>query len=93
MNDGNNAHLPDQELIMTASNVPARSKSLLPESLSNIIESFNCGTRIVLKGCQGAEKTMDGLDEISSLMLRQQRQRLLAELELEPETILIDTDS
>ena len=58
----------------------ASSHSLLPESFRNMIESVNCASRIALKACQGAERTVEGLDEIATLTLRQQRLKLLAEL-------------
>ena len=66
---------------MKVINAPNRSQSLLPESVRNLIESVNCGTRIVLKTCQGTERTIEGLDEVTSLLLSQQRQRLMAEIE------------
>ena len=69
------------------------AQSLLPESVRNLIDSANCATRIILKACEGTERTVEGIDDVTTLVLRQQRRRLLAELELEPETILIDTDS
>lgn len=75
---GNIAHLPDQESIMKVVNVSSRS--LLPESVRNLIESANCATRIILKTCEGTERAVTGLDEVTTIMLRQQQQRLLAEL-------------
>jgi hypothetical protein len=54
--------------------------SLLPQSVRNIIDSANCATRIVLATCQGTEKAVNGIDELASVMLRQQKQRLLTEL-------------
>ena len=61
--------------------VQSPSQSLLPESVTNIIESVNCASRIILKTCEGAERTVEGLDEVTTLMLRQQRERLLTNLE------------
>lgn len=71
-------------------NIPARTSStlvyhqrkpgLLPEFVGNTIESANCLSRIVLKTCQGVERAVDGMDEITTLMLQQQRERLLKEL-------------
>ena len=54
--------------------------SLLPQSVRNIIESANCATRIVLKTCEGTERAITGVDELATVMLKQQQQRLLAEL-------------
>jgi hypothetical protein len=75
------AHLPDQELTMKNAN--ASSLSLLPESVRNLIDSANCATRIVLKTCQGTERAVTGIDELSTVMLRQQKERLLIELTTE----------
>ena len=58
----------------------ATSHSLLPESVRNLIESVNCASRIVLKTCEGTERAVTGIDELSTVMLRQQKQRLLIEL-------------
>jgi len=72
---------------MNASSAPTRPQSLLPQSIHNLIESVNCATRIVLKASKAAEKSIDGFDELGSLLLRQQRQRLMAEIEPEPRLI------
>jgi len=61
--------------------VSAQPHSMLPESVRNIIESVNCASRIILKGCEGTERAVDGLDEIATISLQKQRQRLLLELE------------
>lgn len=66
---------------MKVVNAPAYSPSLLPESARNILESVNCASRIILKACQGTERTVEGLDEVTTLMLRQQRERLVSNLE------------
>jgi hypothetical protein len=60
--------------------VSALTRSMFPESVRNIIDSANCATRIVLATCQGTEKAVNGIDELASVMLRQQKQRLLTEL-------------
>ena len=54
--------------------------SLLPQSVGNLIESANCATRIILATCEGTERAVNGVDELATLMLRQQQTRLLAEL-------------
>ena len=61
--------------------VSAPNQSMLPQAVRNIVESVNCVSRIVLKSCEGAERTITGIDEISTLMLSQQQQRLLKQLE------------
>jgi hypothetical protein len=58
----------------------ATSHSLLPESVRNLIESANCATRIIRKTCEGTERAVTGIDELSTVMLRQQKERLLIEL-------------
>lgn len=60
--------------------VTVPSRSLFPESVRNIIESVNCASRIVLKTCEGTERAVTGIDELSTVMLRQQKERLLIEL-------------
>ncbi len=72
------AHLPDQESIMK--NVMSKA-SLLPESVRNLLESANCATRIILATCEGTERAVNGVDELATVMLKQQKQRLLIELE------------
>ena len=67
--------------------VSRTTPSLLPQALRNLVESANCASRIVLKACQGTERTVEGIDDVATLMLSQQRQRLMAELELEPKLI------
>ena len=60
--------------------VNALSQSLFPESVRNLIASANCATRIVLATCEGTERAITGIDQVASTMLKQQQQRLLAEL-------------
>ena len=60
--------------------VNASSQSLLPESVRNLIESANCATRIILATCEGTERAVTGIDQVATTMLKQQQQRLLAEL-------------
>ena len=54
--------------------------SLLPQSVPDIVESANVATRIILATCQGTERAVNGVDELATVMLKQQQQRLLAEL-------------
>jgi len=60
--------------------VTAKSQSLIPESVRNLIESANCATRIIRKTCEGTERAVTGIDELTTVMLRQQKERLLIEL-------------
>ena len=60
--------------------VSALSQSLFPESVRNLVESTNCATRIILATCQGTERAVTGVDELATVMLQQQKQRLLTEL-------------
>jgi hypothetical protein len=53
----------------------------MPEFVGNTIETVNSLSRIVLKTSLAAERFVDGTDELVTLMLRQQRERLLAELQ------------
>ena len=50
---------------------------LLPEFIGNTVESVNCLSRVLLKTCQGTERVVEGIDEITTIMLSQQRERLL----------------
>ena len=54
--------------------------SLLPQSIVNLIESANVCTRIILATAQGTERAVDGIDQVATTMLRQQKERLLIEL-------------
>ena len=63
--------------------VNVSQRSLLPESVRNLLESANCATRIVLAACEGTERMVDGVDQLATTMLQQQKQRLLTELEPE----------
>jgi len=58
-----------------------RQAGLMPEFVGNTIETVNSLSRIVLKTSLAAERFVDGTDELVTLMLRQQRERLLAELQ------------
>ena len=60
--------------------VSALSQSLFPESVRNLIESANSATRIIRKNCEGTERAVTGIDELSTVMLRKQKERLLIEL-------------
>jgi hypothetical protein len=71
------AHIPDQETIMK---VVTAKASLLPQSIGNLVESLNVSTRIILKTAEGCERVVTGVDELATVMLKQQQQRLLTEL-------------
>lgn len=53
---------------------------LMPEFITELYHAANSGARTIRKTVEGVERTVDGLDEITTLMLKQQRQRLLTEL-------------
>ena len=60
--------------------VTAKSQSLIPESVRNLLDSANCATRIIRKTCEGTERAVTGIAELTTVMLRQQKERLLIEL-------------
>jgi len=59
---------------------PETKATLLPEAINEIYQGVNALARTFRKGCEGIEKTVDGAIEITSIMLAQQRTRLLEEL-------------
>ena len=61
--------------------VTTKSTTMLPEFVSNLVESVNCTSRIILKTAEGIERTVDGLDEIATITLSRKRKELLAQLE------------
>ena len=68
------------------SNSPSSTSStlvrptLLPRFVSNTFETANVLSDAMLRGAQGCNRAVAGIDEIATLMLRQQQERLLAEL-------------
>lgn len=64
-----------------ANNVPTKVvvKSFLPEFVSNTVETVNSLSRVALKTATGLERAVEGIDETCTIMLSQQRARLLAE--------------
>ncbi|RLB94159.1 MAG: hypothetical protein DRH26_01985 [Deltaproteobacteria bacterium] len=56
--------------------------TLLPEFASELYQAANSAARTVRKTVEAVERTVDGIDEIATLMLRQQQTRLLAELNI-----------
>ena len=74
---------------VTSSTIP--KARLLPEFIRNHVESVNCLSRVILKTCEGTERAVTGIDEITTVMLAQQRERLLAEFQRpnQPTTIQI----
>lgn len=57
-----------------------KSARLLPEFVGETFLGINALARTFRKSCEGVEKVVDGTDEIATLMLRQQRDKLLKEL-------------
>ena len=56
------------------------STSLVPAPVANLWDSLVIGTRIIKRTAEGMERTVIGIDEITTLMLSQQREKLLKEL-------------
>lgn len=62
------------------SNVTVAKNGLTPQSVRNVINGLNHLTEAFEIGCRGIRDTTSGIDEITSIMLRQQKERLLKEL-------------
>ena len=63
------------ELIVTAQ----KKATLLPEAVYELYQGVNALCRTFRKTAEGVEATVDGGIEITSLLLKQQRERLLNE--------------
>ena len=63
------------ELIVTAQ----KKTTLLPEAVNELYQGVNALCRTFRKTAEGVEATVDGGIEITSLLLKQQRERLLNE--------------
>lgn len=63
--------------------VKQRKASLLPEFISELLAGITALCRVFRKSAEGLESTVDGGIEITSLMLKQQRERLLSEYSVE----------
>lgn len=63
------------ELIVTA----PKKTTLLPEAVNELYQGVNALCRTFRKTAEGVEATVDGGIEITSLLLKQQRERLLNE--------------
>ena len=76
----------------SSSTITVPKARLLPEFISNAVESVNCLSRVILKTCEGTERAVTGVDEISTIMLRQQKERLLADFQRpnQPRTVQIN---
>ena len=55
--------------------------TLMPQSVLNLVEAFTVGTHVVLRTAKGLDRAVEGVDEITTLMLQQQKDRLLDELQ------------
>lgn len=72
---------------VTVTTTVARKQSLLPPCIGELWNAANelalattATARTIRKVAEGMEKTVEGIDEVTTLMLRQQRERLLKEL-------------
>jgi len=75
--------------VTSPSTIVVPKPRLLPEFVGNIVESINCSSRIILRTSEGTERAVTGIDEITTVMLAQQRQRLLAEYDRPIKTITV----
>lgn len=71
---------------MSQTTVPSRittattDSSLMPEAVTNLYQGVNSLCRTFRKGCEGVERTVEGIDELATIALSQQTNRLRAEL-------------
>jgi hypothetical protein len=63
--------------------VKQRKASLLPECISELLAGITALCRVFRKSAEGIEVTIDGGIEVTSLLLKQQRERLLSEYSVE----------
>ena len=56
-----------------------KKTTLLPEAVNELYQGVNALCRTFRKTAEGVEATVDGGIEITSLLLKQQRERLLNE--------------
>ena len=63
--------------------VQKKKATLLPEFISELLTGITALCRIFRKSAEGLESTVDGGIEITSLLLKQQRERLLSEYSVE----------
>lgn len=63
----------------------AAGTSMLPEFLWNAVETINVSTRVILRTAQGVERSVAGIDQLATTLLRQQQERLLGELSNRPQ--------
>ena len=56
------------------------ANSLMPQSVRNLIDAVDASTRVVKKLAESTEKIVDGVDELATILLSQQKQRLLTEI-------------
>lgn len=62
--------------------VVEKKARLLPEFIGNTLEFANSLTRSAVIVAHGLERTATGIDEITTIMLAQQKQRLLTQYEV-----------
>ena len=62
--------------------------SLMPKSITNLFDAANALTSAVKLGCEGIERTTDAMVNedhgIATLMLRQKKEQLLADIQRNP---------
>lgn len=63
--------------------VQKKKATLLPECISELLTGITALCRVFRKSAEGLESTVDGGIEITSLVLKQQRERLLSEYSVE----------
>ncbi len=66
--------------LATTSSTHVHSRGLMPKSIRHLINGADHLAEAFEIGCKGVRDTTAGIDEIATLMLRQQQQRLLLEL-------------
>jgi hypothetical protein len=57
-----------------------RKPTLLPEFASEALTTITTVFRTTRKVAEGIERTVDGMDEVATLMLKKQKARLLEDL-------------
>lgn len=62
-----------------ASTLVHEQKGLMPQPVRNMFNGLNHLTEAFEIGCRGVRDTTAGIDEITSLMLKQQKERLKLE--------------
>ena len=72
--------MSESNLPATTSSTLVHSKGLMPKSFRHLINGADHLAEAFEIGCKGIRDTTKGIDEIASLMLSQQKDRLTLEL-------------